>query len=84
MIGLILVGAHFLSLAMGFLGIPRSLAASIGSLDLTVFQLLAALTLLFVILGCFLDGISVVVLTVSVVMPMIEQAGIDLLWFGVA
>jgi C4-dicarboxylate transporter DctM subunit len=83
MIGLILVGAHFLSLAMGFLGIPRSLAASIGSLDLTVFQLLAALTLLFVILGCFLDGISVVVLTVSVVMPMIEQAGIDLLWFGI-
>jgi tripartite ATP-independent transporter DctM subunit len=83
MIGLILVGAHFLSLAMGFLGIPRLLAASIGNLDLSAFQLLAALTLLFVILGCFLDGISVVVLTVSVVMPMIEQAGIDLLWFGI-
>jgi len=83
MIGLILVGAHFLTLAMGFLGIPRALAASIGNLDLTVFQLLAYLTLLFVILGCFLDGISVVVLTVSVVMPVIEQAGIDLLWFGI-
>ncbi|HAU19577.1 MAG TPA: C4-dicarboxylate ABC transporter permease, partial [Marinobacter adhaerens] len=83
MIGLILVGAHFLTLAMGFLGIPRELAAWIGSMSLSPFELLVGLTVLFVLLGCFLDGISVVVLTVAVVMPMVQQAGIDLLWFGI-
>ncbi len=83
MIGLILVGAHFLTLAMGFLGIPRALAEWIATFTLSPFELLIYLTVLFVILGCFLDGISVVVLTVAVVMPMVQQAGIDLLWFGI-
>ncbi|GAA0792243.1 TRAP transporter large permease [Marinobacterium sediminicola] len=83
MIGLILVGAHFLTLAMGFLGIPRALTEWIGTLGLSPFELLIYLTVLFVILGCFLDGISVVVLTVAVVLPMVQQAGIDLLWFGI-
>ncbi|MBW4934059.1 TRAP transporter large permease [Marinobacter sp. F4206] len=83
MIGLILVGAHFLTLSMGFLGIPRELAEWIGSMSLSSFELLVCLTALFVLLGCFLDGISVVVLTVAVVMPMVQQAGIDLLWFGI-
>ena len=83
MIGLILVGAHFLTLAMGFLGIPRALTEWIGTLGLSPFELLIYLTVLFVMLGCFLDGISVVVLTVAVVLPMVQQAGIDLLWFGI-
>lgn len=83
MIGLILVGAHFLTIAMGFLGIPKELAAWIGSMNLTPVELLICLTVLFVILGCFLDGISVVVLTTAVVLPMVQQAGIDLLWFGI-
>ena len=83
MIGLILVGAHFLTLAMGFLGIPKSLAFWISEMSLSPVELLLYLTVLFVILGCFLDGISVVVLTTAVVLPMVEQAGIDLLWFGI-
>ena len=83
MIGLILVGAHFLTLAMGFLGIPKALAEWIAALTLSPLELLFYLTLLFVLLGCFLDGISVVVLTVAVVLPMVQQAGIDLLWFGI-
>lgn len=83
MIGLILIGAHFLTLAMGFLGIPRELATWIGSLGLDNFTLLIYLTVLFVVLGCFLDGISVVVLTVAVLMPLVQQAGIDLIWFGI-
>ncbi|WP_207060779.1 TRAP transporter large permease [Motiliproteus sp. SC1-56] len=83
MIGLILVGAHFLTLAMGFLGIPRALAEWIGAMNLSPFELLVYLTVLFVALGCFLDGISVVVLTVAVVLPMVQQANIDLLWFGI-
>lgn len=83
MIGLILVGAHFLTLAMGFLGIPKSLAFWIAEMSLSPVELLLYLTVLFVILGCFLDGISVVVLTTAVVLPMVEQAGIDLLWFGI-
>ncbi|MCL6414252.1 TRAP transporter large permease subunit [Aestuariirhabdus sp. Z084] len=83
MIGLILVGAHFLTISMGFLGIPRALAEWIGMLSLSPLELLIYLTVLFVILGCFLDGISVVVLTTAVVLPMVQQAGIDLLWFGI-
>ncbi|WP_296062486.1 TRAP transporter large permease subunit [uncultured Amphritea sp.] len=83
MIGLILAGAHFLTLAMGFLGIPRALAEWIAQMALSPGVLLICLTVLFVALGCFLDGISVVVLTVAVVLPMVQQAGIDLLWFGI-
>ncbi|NVK34737.1 MAG: TRAP transporter large permease subunit [Rhodobacteraceae bacterium] len=83
MIAFILAGAAFLTVSMGFTGIPRELAAWIGSLGLTPMQLLAALTVFFVVLGCFLDGISVVVLTTSVILPMVEQAGLDLIWFGI-
>ncbi|MBE0531689.1 MAG: TRAP transporter large permease subunit [Rhodospirillales bacterium] len=83
MIAFILAGAAFLTVAMGFTGIPRLLAEWIGSLGLTPAMLLAALTVFFVVLGCFLDGISVVVLTTAVILPMIEQAGIDKIWFGI-
>lgn len=83
MIAFILAGAAFLSVAMGFAGIPRALAIWIGSFDLSPYALIAALTLFFMILGCFLDGISVVVLTTAVIIPMVENAGIDLIWFGI-
>ncbi len=83
MIAFILMGAAFLTVAMGFTGIPRELAAYIGELNLSKFELLFVLTLFFVVLGCFLDGISVVVLTTSVILPMVELVGIDLIWFGI-
>jgi len=83
MIAFILAGAAFLTVAMGFTGIPKLLAAWIGAMHLPPYALLAALTVFFIVMGCFLDGISVVVLTTSVIMPMIEQAGIDPLWFGI-
>ena len=83
MIAFILTGAAFLSVAMGFTGIPRNLAAWIGTFDLSPYALLAALTVFFIVLGCFLDGISVVVLTTSIVMPMVESIGIDPLWFSI-
>ncbi|WP_412049675.1 TRAP transporter large permease [Hoeflea sp. Naph1] len=83
MIAFILVGAAFLSVSMGFTGIPRHLAEWIAGMGLSPYALLAALTVMFVILGCFLDGISVVVLTTSIIMPMILEAGIDPLWFGI-
>ena len=83
MLGLILVGAHFLTLAMGFIGIPNALAEWIASLGLSPIELIIYLTVFFVIMGCFLDGISVIVLTTSVVLPMVTQANIDLIWFGI-
>jgi C4-dicarboxylate transporter, DctM subunit len=83
MIAFILAGAAFLTTAMGFTGIPANLATWIGQLNLTHYELLAALTVFFIIMGCFLDGISVVVLTTAVILPMIEAAGIDTLWFGI-
>ena len=83
MIAMILAGAAFLSLSMGFTGIPRGLADLIDSLNLSTFELLLALLVFYVVLGCFLDGISSVVLTMAVVEPMIRQAGIDIIWFGI-
>ena len=83
MIALILSGAAFLSLSMGFTGLPRDLATWINSLQLTRFELLMALLVFYIVIGCFLDGISSVVLTIAVVEPMIRQAGIDIIWFGI-
>ena len=83
MIALILMGAAFLSLAMGFTGLPRALAAFIDGLGLSPITLIAALTVFYIILGMFLDGISSVVLTMAIVEPMIRQAGIDPIWFGI-
>ncbi|RBO51762.1 C4-dicarboxylate ABC transporter permease [Rhodovulum sp. BSW8] len=83
MIALILAGAAFLSLSMGFTGIPRGLADLIAGFDLSRVQLILALLVFYIVLGCFLDGISSVVLTMAVVEPMIRAAGIDLIWFGI-
>jgi C4-dicarboxylate transporter, DctM subunit len=83
MIAFILAGAAFLSVAMGFTGLPRALAEQISAWNLSHYNLLIMLTLFFVVLGCFLDGISVVVLTTAVILPMVEAAGIDRIWFGI-
>ncbi len=83
MIALILSGAAFLTLAMGYIGLPRHLAEWIATLGLTQFQLLVALLVFYVVLGCFLDGISMVVLTMGVIMPTVTKAGIDPVWFGI-
>jgi tripartite ATP-independent transporter DctM subunit len=83
MIALILAGAQFLTLSMGYIGLPRALAEWISGLGLSQFGLLFALMIFFIILGCFLDGISMVVLTMGVLLPTVSAAGIDLIWFGI-
>jgi len=83
MIALILAGASFLSLAMGFTGLPKALAEGIATFELSRFELLMVLLVFYIIIGCFLDGISSVVLTMAVVEPMIRAAGIDVIWFGI-
>jgi C4-dicarboxylate transporter DctM subunit len=83
MIALILAGAQFLTLSMGYIGLPRALAEWIGSLGLSQFWLIVVLMVFFIILGCFLDGISMVVLTMGVLLPTVQAAGIDLIWFGI-
>jgi len=83
MIAFILAGSTFLTVAMGFTGIPRVLAEWVGGQGLPNSLLLLLLTILFIIMGCFIDGISIVVLTASVLMPVVTQAGIDPLWFGI-
>ena len=83
MMALILAGAAFLTLSMGYIGLPRHLAEWIASQGLSQFQLICALMVFFIVLGCFLDGISMVVLTMGVIMPTVIAAGIDPLWFGI-
>lgn len=83
MIAFILAGSAFLSLAMGFTGLPRALAEWISGMALTPLELIACLTVFYIILGCFLDGISSIVLTMAVIEPMVRQAGFDMIWFGV-
>ena len=83
MIAFILAGAAFLTLAMGYIGLPRRLAEFIGSLGLSQMALLFWLMVFYIVLGCFLDGISMVVLTMGVILPTIQKAGVDLVWFGI-
>ena len=83
MIALILAGAAFLTLAMGYIGLPRHLAEWIGGLGLTPFWLLFGLMIFYIVLGCFLDGISMVVLTMGIILPTVQKAGIDAIWFGI-
>ena len=83
MIALILAGAAFLTLSMGYIGLPRRLAEWIGGLGLSPLALILALMVFYIVLGCFLDGISMVVLTMGVILPTVQKAGIDLVWFGI-
>ncbi|MGE5097333.1 MAG: TRAP transporter large permease [Betaproteobacteria bacterium] len=83
MIAFILAGAAFLTLAMGYIGLPRRLAEYITGLGLSQAWLLFWLMVFYIVLGCFLDGISMVVLTMGVILPTIQKAGIDLVWFGI-
>ncbi len=83
MIAFILAGSTFLSLAMGFTGLPRNLAIWIDAMNLSPYTLLFVLTIFYIILGMFLDGISAVVLTMAIIEPMIRQAGFDMIWFGI-
>jgi tripartite ATP-independent transporter DctM subunit len=83
MILLILAGASYMSTSMAYTGIPVALANWVGSLDLSPYALIAALTVMYILLGAALDGISMIVLTTAVVVPMIKQAGFDLVWFGI-
>ena len=83
MIAFILAGSTFLSLAMGFTGLPRNLAIWIEEMSLSPYMLIFILTIFYIILGMFLDGISAVVLTMAIIEPMIRQAGFDMIWFGI-
>ena len=83
MILLILAGASYISTSMGYVGIPRELAAWVDGLNLSPYALIAALTVMYIVLGTALDGISMIVLTTVVVLPMLQQAGFDLVWFGI-
>ena len=83
MIALILAGASFLTLSMGYIGLPRRLAEFITGMGLSQVWLLFWLMAFYILLGCFLDGISMVVLTMGVILPTIQKAGIDLVWFGI-
>ena len=83
MIAFILAGSSFLTLAMAFTGLPKNLAVFIDTLQLSPYMLLFVLTIFYIILGMFLDGISAVVLTMAIIEPMIRQAGFDMIWFGI-
>lgn len=83
MIMLILAGAAFCTAAMGFTGIPAALAEWVKGQQLSPHMLVLALTCMYIILGCLIDGISMIVLTAVIVLPMVKEAGFDLVWFGV-
>jgi TRAP-type C4-dicarboxylate transport system permease large subunit len=68
---------------MAYTGIPQALAAWVDSLRLSPYALIAALTVMYIVLGTALDGISMIVLTTAVVIPMVKTAGFDLVWFGI-
>jgi tripartite ATP-independent transporter DctM subunit len=83
MIMLILAGASYMSTSMAYTGVPQALAEWVGHFNLSPYALIAALTVMYIVLGTALDGISMIVLTTAVVIPMIKAAGFDLVWFGI-
>ncbi len=83
MILLILAGASYMGTSMAYTGIPQALAAWVDSLHLSAYALIAALTVMYILLGTALDGISMIVLTTAIVIPMIKTAGLDPVWFGI-
>ncbi|HUQ29393.1 MAG TPA: TRAP transporter large permease subunit [Usitatibacter sp.] len=83
MILFILAGASFLTVTMGFTKIPMALAEWVASLQLSPYALIGMLTLVYILLGTALDGVSMIVLTTSIVIPMVQKAGFDLVWFGI-
>jgi len=83
MIAMILLGASILGSAAAFLGIPRAVADFVASMGLSPFMLIVALIVFYLILGCFLDGFSMIVMTLPIVLPIVKQAGFDPIWFGI-
>jgi TRAP-type C4-dicarboxylate transport system permease large subunit len=83
MIMFILAGAAFLTKTMAFTGIPRELAEWVNAMQLSPYALISVLVVVYLVLGTALDGISMIVLTAAVVMPMVQKAGFDLIWFGI-
>ncbi len=83
MIMFILAGAAFLTKTMAFTGIPRVLAEAVTAAQVSPYGLIAVLVVVYLVLGTALDGISMIVLTSAVVLPMVQKAGFDLIWFGI-
>ena len=83
MIMLIVVGAGFLSRVMGFLGIPMAITRAITELGLSPYMLMLLLGGFYILLGCLLDGFSIVVMTLPIALPMVTAAGFDPIWFGI-
>ena len=83
MIALIVLGASILGSAAAFLGIPRAVAEFVAGLGLSPFMLIVVLIVFYLILGCFLDGFSMIVMTLPIVLPIVKGAGFDAIWFGI-
>lgn len=83
MMGFLLAGGVFLSVTMGYLGLPRFIALQIGALELGPFQLILLLLLFYIVLGCFMDGMSTIVMTLPITLPLIELAEISKIWYGI-
>lgn len=83
MLGLIIAAAVFLSTAMGFLGVPQAVARLLEPFTQSPYLLVALLLVFYVVLGCFLEGVSIIVMTLPIVLPLVTQAGFDPLWFGI-
>lgn len=83
MLCLIVAAAGFLSLAMGYLGIPRAVAEVVAQMELSKYSLILVLMLVYLVLGCFIDGVSMIVMTLPITLPLISLAGFDKLWYGI-
>jgi tripartite ATP-independent transporter DctM subunit len=83
MLGLIIGGAFFLSVAMGYLGLPKAVAAQVAAMNVSPFMLIVMLLGLYIVLGCFLEGMSIIVMTLPITLPLVNAAGFSTIWYGV-
>ena len=83
MVVAIVLTALVLNFAMSFLGVQREIESAVKALALPPVGLMLAVVALYLVLGCFMEGFSIVIVTVPIVVPIVKAAGFDPIWFGV-
>lgn len=82
-ISIIILGALILAQAISLIGLPYEVMSWIQSLSLGPIQVLIAVVIFYLVLGCFFDGISLMLMTIPIVFPVMTTAGFDPVWLGV-
>jgi tripartite ATP-independent transporter DctM subunit len=83
MLGLILIAAFTLNFILSSIRVPQEIAAAIGGLALPPWAIMAIIIAVYLALGTFMEGFSMIITTLPVIFPIVKALGYDPIWFGV-